>query len=907
MSEKPETGVAGEASASEASALGSAATALRGPWRRILVVGSNIPLPDDVVALYKEEGTLLVGNGKDELKLEEINDKIGKGGIGPKTIVSIYGHGLASNGVHTISIGNAFGVKTSSLFSALGELAEPISPSTPDSLSPLNIHLFSCYGGAAAPYVRYLPVGSVVAAHAPDNDSSLQRNGHLAIKNLAQVSDGRALHDILMNFEMQNLTVGVKLNDNSTTCLTLRPPELDLALPESVKTFLDARSETTRKHFEAIAPQLLPSTIDVTHIPSKYETDGIVDIGMDEHQKNLVLTKLSFAKEADDYNKIAQFLKTTEKEPSFFDYKEGSLLLIASGHSSPSKLEVMKILLERGGDPDTRNGEKTLLDKAKSKEEALLLLKHKANLSLETLKRIKSLEIDPKTLLDFAKEPDVIKALVLAGEATQEKHGPQLKILIDSTKDPATGKSPFEEHGVMEAILAAGEDSTGKSPLHFAKTAADVKALIALGANVNAIDHECRTPLLAASSQEVLAALIEAGASRNVTDSRDRNALHFAKTTADVEAFIKAGVDVNARAKNGGAPIHTAANFDVLKALIEGGAEPTAIYSRRTALHNAKSPEAVELLVQKGVSVNEKDANDASPIFYAKSAEVIEALKKCGADPNIKNQSGMTAIACAESAEIVRALVRVGADPNIKDNLGATPIFNAKNAEVARVLIEEGVDPKAISLYGDPLSCYPKPDVIKVLVIAGGADPAKKEHADEIEKLLEDGGMKKLFAISGVAEAIHAAGKDTTGKAPLHFAATPESAQALLDAGAFVFAKDYDGKMPLDIARERGDTAVIDFLTTETSKALEARALEEAALRVVAVRATEGAAPPGGAASGHRGGVPEAGVAASASSAADAMRRGLSERPALSPESSRPASPGGAAASKGTGHGMARE
>ncbi|SCG82370.1 putative ankyrin repeat protein RF_0381 [Proteiniborus sp. DW1] len=125
-------------------------------------------------------------------------------------------------------------------------------------------------------------------------------------------------------------------------------------------------------------------------------------------------------------------------------------------------------------------------------------------------------------------------------------------------------------------------DSKSTTPLHVIKSYRGKIAeyLVSKGADVNAIDHEGRSPLFYDTPKK---ALLELGADINIVDSYGRTALFYAKRDEDVEILVTAGFDVNAEDHKGLRPLHYVLtqtekwiDYNLVKALLDLGANVNA-------------------------------------------------------------------------------------------------------------------------------------------------------------------------------------------------------------------------------------------------------------------------------------------------------------------------------------------
>ena len=170
------------------------------------------------------------------------------------------------------------------------------------------------------------------------------------------------------------------------------------------------------------------------------------------------------------------------------------------------------------------------------------------------------------------------------------------------------GRTPLHRGGDADdiaALVAAGanpngRDSRGRTPLHSIGDSEQLRALLAAGANLEARDEQGRTPLHLAAISIVLYS----------SDLKDSSEL-FSRTAAGRQALIRAlvalGANLEARDENGQTPLHLAAgyflsNWDsidppphyghAIEALLDAGADASARDANgRTAWDIAQSNE----------------------------------------------------------------------------------------------------------------------------------------------------------------------------------------------------------------------------------------------------------------------------------------------------------------------------
>jgi ankyrin repeat protein len=177
---------------------------------------------------------------------------------------------------------------------------------------------------------------------------------------------------------------------------------------------------------------------------------------------------------------------------------------------------------------------------------------------------------------------------------------------------------------------------------------AEVRHLLAAGADVNALDQSVNTTALAAAALagkvELVRILTDAGADPNVRNSSGQTALMSLDddTTPEVVALLlAAGAKVDLRDEEGNSALHVAAAESV--------------------------GEVVQALLAAGAGVNAVNKEGQTPLMAAAeggNVDGVRALLWAGADPRRKNQEGETALRLAQKEghdEVVALLESYGA------------------------------------------------------------------------------------------------------------------------------------------------------------------------------------------------------------------------------------------------------
>ncbi len=225
----------------------------------------------------------------------------------------------------------------------------------------------------------------------------------------------------------------------------------------------------------------------------------------------------------------------------------------------------------------------------------------------------------------------------------------------------------YRDLGNQPLVYAiSGIDTNGKASPQNLRI---VKALIAAGANVNALNNDGNnTPLLQASglrlnapSLDIMRLLLSAGANPNLRNQNGETAL-MGMAAGNLDAtklLIGAGIDVGARSKSGA----TALNY---------------VCERHVDLHRKPDPQAgerIKLLLKPGTDLNSvawmKTSGDApvplASATLAGNADCVRALIRAGANPDARYYSDAVA---AASPDLKSVTVRkdVLANPSFHDD-----------------------------------------------------------------------------------------------------------------------------------------------------------------------------------------------------------------------------------------------
>ena len=205
----------------------------------------------------------------------------------------------------------------------------------------------------------------------------------------------------------------------------------------------------------------------------------------------------------------------------------------------------------------------------------------------------------------------------------------------------------------------------------------------------------------------------------------------------------------------------------------------------------------VALMMSLGGTAMSK--TDESPLMQAVSRDdkaSVASLLADGVEIDKRNARGQTALLIATHAnhvEIAKRIIEAGADVNAKDDMQDSAYLYAGargHLEILKMTLRHGADLKSTNRYGGtaliPASERGHVETVKTLIEAG----VDVDHVNNLgwTALLEaimlgDGGSRHIAIV-----------------------------QMLVDAGAHVTLADKDGVTPVQHARSRGYTEMVDIL-----------------------------------------------------------------------------------------------
>ncbi|XP_048872259.1 serine/threonine-protein phosphatase 6 regulatory ankyrin repeat subunit C [Brienomyrus brachyistius] len=344
----------------------------------------------------------------------------------------------------------------------------------------------------------------------------------------------------------------------------------------------------------------------------------------------------------------------------------------------------------------------------------------------------------------------------------------------------------------------------------FNRNAEEVQSLLHKKEEVNALDHERRTPLHAAAclgDVHIMDLLINSGASVNAKDHVWLTPLHRAAASRNERAvglLLRQGAEVNARDKYWQTALHVAAANRATRCaealLPQLSSLNVADRMGRTALHHAAHSgylEMVKLLLNKGANLSASDKKERQPIHWAAylgHLEVVKLLVSRSADTACKDKRGYTplhAAAASGQIDVVKYLLRLGAEIDEPNAFGNTALH---------------------------VACYTGQEAVANELVNRGANvnqPNQRGYTPLHLAAVSTNGALCLELLVNNGADVNMQSKD--GKSPLHMAAIHgrfTRSQILIQNGGEIDCVDKYGNTPLHVAAKYGHELLISTLMT---------------------------------------------------------------------------------------------
>jgi ankyrin repeat protein/uncharacterized UPF0146 family protein len=265
--------------------------------------------------------------------------------------------------------------------------------------------------------------------------------------------------------------------------------------------------------------------------------------------------------------------------------------------------------------------------------------------------------------------------------------------------------------------------------------------------------------------------------------------------------------------------------------LIEKGASVNAVTTdNQTPLHWASKHwnlETVALLIEKGASVNAVTTDNQTPLHLASersNLETVALLIEKGASVNAVTNDNKTPLHWASKwgyLETVALLIEKGASVNAVTTDNETPLHWASergNLETVALLIEKGASVNAVTNDNKtPLHWASKWGYLETVALltekGASVNAVTNENKTPLHWASERGDLETVALLIEKGASVNAV--TTDNQTPLHWASKwgdLETVALLIEKGASVNAVTTDNKTPLHWASERGNLETVALL-----------------------------------------------------------------------------------------------
>lgn len=520
-------------------------------------------------------------------------------------------------------------------------------------------------------------------------------------------------------------------------------------------------------------------------------------------------TALTYACERNTFPSIVEVLMLYSKDVNTKNKSNQTPLNLACHRN---KLELIKLLLANGADPNLASPELPIVAALRSAACLELLVKGGAELSkrkgilelavahnqIESVKLLLTAGVDPNEKSQNIYSPlttairdnrPAILSLLLSHGADPNLKGQDMPLYM-ATNRPEFLQTLLDHGADLKLVPGIMELAT------FHKSLECVKLLLDIGINPNDKKQGIYTPLTTAirdNRHEILALLLSRGADPNFK-----------------------GQDIPL--------VMATARVEILKQLVEAGADLSLVPGILESAVYRNNIESVKYLLSIGVDPNEKKGV-YSPLTTAvrdKRVEILKVLLESGADPNVKGENWPLVVALS-SPLILKLLLEEGARlDQYKGILELAVVYNS--LEAVEILLDAGVDinEKHKDFYS-PLTTAIRDNRLPILklLLEKGADvnnpgetlplimaarfATKPDDKEERLKLLLE--RKELD--------VNAKWKGRTALMEACDNGSVVNVRLLLKRGADVNLTDTVGKSAMDIAANKGWDEIVGLLLDE--------------------------------------------------------------------------------------------
>ena len=293
------------------------------------------------------------------------------------------------------------------------------------------------------------------------------------------------------------------------------------------------------------------------------------------------------------------------------------------------------------------------------------------------------------------------------------------------------------------------------------------------GADVNKPGEDGSTPLATAiltnCDRTIIKALIDAGAKLDAATQRDVMSAFsvFRDDETTLKFLVSEGFKIDLEVLKAATGNKSLKMFKTALELYGSSnlTDEQGFSLLHSAAANARNPEIVSFLLQRGLGVNDKAAPGTTPMFLAAARNsdprIVAMLAAAGASLETVDAEGRTALSSAihynKNREVAETLIKLGAKVNTKDENGLTPLMLAVvepgNESLAQALIRRGAQVNARDKKGSTAliwACGVKGNekIIAMLLKAGAApDPVAENNVTAlsmaIHSALHNGAAKE--------------------------------------------------------------------------------------------------------------------------------------------------------------------